>query len=81
MKQLDRTAVLVVCLILAITGGTARATRAGATGQPSQKGFPTGFYGVDYTIHSFVDQNFCVQDTPSQGGTRHTGEHVPVCPD
>jgi hypothetical protein len=68
MTSLRRLTVLLVGMILALGGGaTAWLTQAGATAVPSSTRTPPGNQpnGVNFTIHSEVDPNFCVEDIPA----------------
>jgi len=63
-----RMAVLFAVLTVALGGGaTAWLTGAGATTIPAAKATPPGTQpnGVNFTIHTILDPNFCLEDTPS----------------
>jgi hypothetical protein len=68
MTSFRRLAIPIAGLILAVGGGaTAWLTGAGAAAVPAIRPAPPGAQpnGVNFTIHSSVDPNFCVEDTPA----------------
>jgi hypothetical protein len=67
MTSIRRSVVPLVALSLALVGGaTTWLTEAGAAA-PSAKPAPPGVQpnGVNFTLHSDGDVNFCLEDTPS----------------
>ena len=68
MTTFRRSALLVAVLTVALGGGaTAWLTGAGAATVPAVKATPPGFQpnGVNFSIRTVLDTNFCVEDTPS----------------
>jgi Ricin-type beta-trefoil lectin domain len=68
MTSFRRLAVPLVGAALALgASGTAWFTEAGAAAVPAATPTPPGPqpHGVNFTIHSSIDPNFCVEDTPS----------------
>jgi hypothetical protein len=68
MTSFRRLALLVAIVTLALGGGTtAWLIGAGADTVPAVKQAPPGTQpnGVNFTIHTVIDPNFCVEDTPS----------------
>jgi hypothetical protein len=70
MTSLRRSALLFAVVTPAVGGGaTAWLPGAGASTVPTAKSAPPGAQpnGVNFTIHTALDPNFCVEDTPSVG--------------